>query len=251
MQFESINFKSCSEVTDLECVPWPPGTTRFVEFFPFYLSKVTLLRSDCPDLMDRLHQIEDGYPVFFDLEWRPDHNSFRNQISVMQFATSKGVIVLQIIPGADTRDLKVYISTHKLIGKGTHNDHQKLNLMFGNSLHIELEDIEVTRLKPRGLSLNFEEMVLSHVGKPSISFKDKKITLSDWSCPVLSTPQILYAAFDVVALKNVASKLPIFKKEQRRKAQLAQQSQEIKVVLAPRHSTDSGPPLKICFKNPK
>ena len=248
MHFQSIDFSNCNAVTDLMGLEWAPQTTKFVEFFPFYFSKVTFVQSDSPDLLKFLYQIDDGYPVFFDLEWKPDRDGSHNDISVMQFATSKGVVILQLVPGVNNPNILAFINHHKFIGKGTHFDRYKLFRKYGQSLHLELEDVEVTRLKPRGLSLNFDEMVLQHAGNPTIPFKDKSITLSDWSAPILSTPQILYAAFDVVALQHVAAKLPIYKKEQRRKAKMAP---EIKVTVAPRHCSDSGNPLKISYQSPK
>jgi RNA recognition motif-containing protein len=103
-------------------------------------------------------------------------------------------------PGNGHAALHRFLLTHKFYAKGIHNDKVQLHSKFGVSFADNIEDIEETRLIPYGHSQNFMAMTLQFTGPPTAIFKDIRITTSDWSLPCLSARQILYAAFDVVAL---------------------------------------------------
>ena len=46
-----------------------------------------------------------------------------------------------------------------------------------------------------------------------MQFKNKAISVSNWESPILSKGQVLYAAFEVVALREVVKQLvPAYKK---------------------------------------
>jgi ribonuclease D len=51
-------------------------------------------------------------------------------------------------------------------------------------------------------------MILDFASKPSAEFKDVRITTSNWGTNTLTMRQILYAAFDVVALVQCYPNFP-------------------------------------------
>jgi len=160
-------------VQDLNEFEWEQGETCFVEFFPGLFSKVTYLSSDSPYLDSVLLRIHQDDPICLDLEWKPDLDQTNHEVSIFQFATSTETLVIKHPLGTPNRSLLHFLNTHKFIGKATVFDRQKLHDKFGETLHIDLEDIEQTRLRPRGLSLNFNIMVDQFAGTPTIPFKDK------------------------------------------------------------------------------
>jgi hypothetical protein len=104
--------------------------------------------------------------------------------------------------------LQEFLTASFFVGKGTEIDCWKLAHRYGPGFEIELEDVEATRLKPHGLSVHFADMVAQFVGEPSAPFKRKEVSVSDWRVDVLTSEQVLYAAFDVVSLFLAYPKFP-------------------------------------------
>ncbi|KAH0792520.1 3'-5' exonuclease family protein [Histomonas meleagridis] len=88
----------------------------------------------------------------------------------------------------------------KLLDRSMVNDKKQLRKKFNSTFSENLEDIAITRLIPYGHSENFVHMTHQFAGIPKAEFKDIKITKSNWEAPTLTVRQVLYAAFDVVAL---------------------------------------------------
>ena len=63
-----------------------------------------------------------------------------------------------------------------------------------------IEDIAKTRLAPYGYSENFVKMTKEFAGESCAEFKDSEMTMSNWAAEKLTIRQVLYAAFDVVAI---------------------------------------------------
>jgi hypothetical protein len=83
-------------------------------------------------------------------------------------------------------------------------DRIKLRARFGSKFPLyQFEDIEDSLLKPNHLSVNYQKMLESWAPMPAAPFKDHNIQMSDWSAEYLTIAQVLYAAFDVVALQVV------------------------------------------------
>ena len=172
---------------------WEIGEVRNVEFFPDYLVPVTLIVVTQPDLDTFLHNIDDGSSIAIDLEWD-------DELCLFQFCTSKGVLVIRHPKGPGNETLREFLKSHKFYGKGIENDKKMLQRKFGETFEENIEDIAKTRLRPYGHSENFNTMTLQFAGAPVASFKDIRITTSNWGQEVLTMRQVMYAAFDVVAL---------------------------------------------------
>ena len=101
-----------------------------------------------------------------------------------------------------------FLKAHFFYGKGINHDLQKLFQKFNYDFKNNIEDIARTRLEPYGHSINFVQMTLQFAGKPTAEFKDVRITKSNWDLPELSMRQVLYAAFDVVAISVAYPNFP-------------------------------------------
>ncbi|OHT15996.1 hypothetical protein TRFO_42131 [Tritrichomonas foetus] len=187
---------------------WDVGHKVLVEFFEGEQVPLKIVSIDDPKLGSILNNIDDGSKIALDLEWCPDHYRNQNPIGLYQFCTSKGVL---IVKGSDDHfmplDMKEFFLSHHFYGKGTGNDRIKLeyalHLPFSN-----LEDIENSLLRPRGLSCNFQQMVENVLGQtPIYEPKDKRVTMSDWGADRLTIRQYYYAAYDVCAVYKVYQKL--------------------------------------------
>lgn len=184
---------------------WEPGQTKMVEFWPDMLVPVTVLYSDSPTLGESLQALRDGKPISIDLEWTNKSAASGRFVEIFQLASSRGVSVIANVDNKGLDELKAFLTSTPLIGKGNHEDRKRL--LHCLSVSIQIEDIEVTRLKPNGLSINFERMVTDHLGDGCAKFKDRKMTLSDWSRRPLTVQQVLYAAYDAYAVHRVYGKL--------------------------------------------
>lgn len=180
-----------------ENVFWENIEEHLVEFFPKKPVSLKVVDSNDPNLGNILEFLVDGQPMSIDLEWKPDRLADFHPISLFQFASSKGIIIVTNSSPCGTTQLKHFIESHQLFGKGMTYDHFKLLTMFGTTFQIE--DIEHSRILPNGLPVNFNSLVEELIGTPAAQFKDKTVSTSDWSRRPLSTKQILYAAFDAHA----------------------------------------------------
>jgi hypothetical protein len=197
--------KDGSEITFLDGVFWPAGESKIVEFYDGTAVMVSVVNADDPGICDRLAEFADTTPMSVDFEWKPDRKYARNPISVFQFASTRGVyIVLNQEPNG-TEDLRQFLNDHHFFGKGMSCDRSKLQLMFSTTFNIE--DIQETRVLPNRLPVNFTELVDELIGPPVVSFKDKQISMSDWSQRPLTVRQVLYAAFDAYATFRIYNEI--------------------------------------------
>jgi hypothetical protein len=180
---------------------WPAGETKVVEFYSDTPVSVTVVDSQDPDLPARFDTFFDDTPMSIDLEWKPDHGNSFNPISVFQFASSHGVLIVLNSEPDGTAPLKAFLNAHRFFGKGMSYDHFKLRTMFDQVFIIE--DIQESRIIPNDLPVNFVDLVNNLIGPPAAQFKDKIVSSSDWSQRPLSTKQLLYAAFDAYAIFRV------------------------------------------------
>lgn len=193
-KYQKIQFgPGFPDLKSYESRRWDVGETYSVEFFEDQFVNVTLISSDSPELESYLSALDDGGKIAIDLEWE-------DEISLIQFCSSKFVLIIKHVKGPGNILIYSFLSTHRFYGKGMHNDKKQLMNKFGSTFSENFEDIALTRLIPYGNSENFVKMTLQFAGKPKAEFKDIEITKSNWESKILSSRQILYAAFDVVAL---------------------------------------------------
>jgi hypothetical protein len=176
-----------------ETIPWQIGEHHSVEFFSETFFDVVLISTSSPDLSTILNSFPPSQPLAIDLEWN-------DEINLLQFADSHRALLIHHPEGPGHPALKKFLKSHKFYGKGMHNDRQQLFHKFGDRFSNNMEDIAQTRLKPHGFSENFVEMTLKFAGVPCADFKGLDITKADWELNPLPARQVLYAAFDVVAL---------------------------------------------------
>lgn len=175
-------------------LPWNLNSKYSIEFYPDFVISVLLISTNDLHLQDNLNNIENGEePIALDLEWE-------DEICLFQFCSSKGCLIIRHPCGQGNPILRSFLETHSFYGKGNHNDLQKLTEKFGLTFKIDLEDIERTRLIPNSCSINFIQMSEQFAGQSTAVFKDKEMTFSNWEDETLSMRQVMYAAFDVVAL---------------------------------------------------
>lgn len=194
---------------------WNVGEMRKVLFFKNKITPVYLTSVDHPDFLEHLKLIDVDEPICIDLEWRVSYSArFQFHVSLFQFSTSDCALLVRHLPSKPSAELKEFLVSHKFIGKSIGNDKRKLRDLFGPDMEIDIEDIVSTRLIPNGFSKNFHDLVNTFVGPPLFSIKDKTVTLSNWERPNLAIIQVLYSAFDVVALTHALKRLPLPQEKQ-------------------------------------
>lgn len=185
-----------------ESVAWKEDEEHSVEFFPNIFFLVRLIKVNSPKLENYLHELEGEETIALDLEWD-------DELSLFQFCSCKKVLIIRHPLGEGNQVLQNFLKSHKFYAKGIHNDKIKLKEKFGQTFQENIEDIAKTRLVPHRFSENFMKMTLQFAGTPTAVFKDIRITVSDWSeSHELTARQILYAAFDVVALYQAYPNFP-------------------------------------------
>jgi len=132
------------------------------------------------------------------LEWKPERRGERSPIAVLELASSRSALVVLSDSDFCAAPLGDFLRSHRCFGKGMACDRRKLRAMFSEDF--EVEDLEVSRLRPHDLTTSFSGLVDLLVGPPMNSFKDKRVSCSDWSARPLSVQQVLYAAFDAYAM---------------------------------------------------
>ena len=184
-----------------ETISWNLEEHHDVEFFPGAVFSVLLTSTEADQFETVLKSYEDNEAMALDLEWE-------TELCLFQFCSSKGVLIVRHPPGEGNEVLRAFLRRNKFYAKGIHNDKIQLKAKFGEDFAENIEDIAATRLAPYNFSENFMAMTKQFAGEPSAIFKDVRITKSDWSLPELSARQILYAAFDVVALYQAYPNFP-------------------------------------------
>lgn len=216
---DTIRFSTGLSLDSLDSVFWEEGTTKRVEFFtnePVWVALVSI--DDTTHLTKLLDEIDDGHPMSIDFEWEPDFSRHsQNPISLFQVASSKGVLVVlnsvKVLYGNVNRSeefisacpnlliMKNFFISRSFYGKGMGIDKKKLRQLFDSAFNFE--DIEKSRLSPHCLPRNFNQLLNNLVGTPAAQFKDKSVTISNWSNRPLTAKQALYAAFDAYAIRRI------------------------------------------------
>jgi hypothetical protein len=191
-------------------ITWPCDEQHFVEFYPGESIPVRLTSVRSPRFESLLLAFDDGGPFAFDLEWRPDRGGRWNHFSLIQLATSKGALVVRCPPkDPPSAVLRAFLASHKFYGKSNSQDFRKLIARFGDDFPISnFIDIEKQILLPHDIPVGFEKM-LEHLGLvPCARTKDHRVTMSNWEAERLTAEQVLYAAFDAIALVKVVATFP-------------------------------------------
>ena len=170
-----------------------------VEFFPDQFVSVRVTSICEPGFDALLRWVDDGEKMMLDLEWKPGNDTLP---CLFQIGSSNGVLIIKHPPElpADPH-LREFLLNHEFYMKGMFMDREKLQMRFGDDFELtQFDDIEESMLKPHGLPINFNKMIRTLAREsPCAQFKDKSISVSDWTGQ-LETGQVLYAAFDVVGL---------------------------------------------------
>ena len=191
---ENLNDPQNFPIEYYESIPWHSNESHLVEFFPNKIIEVKLITNEDENLNNLLFELKkNDEKIAVDFEWE-------KELSLIQFCSKNLCLLIKLISHENKPILIDFLKNNFFYGKGMHNDRKMLFQFFGVSFNNSFEDIATTRLIPYGLSENFMEMTLKFAGKPTAEFKVIKMTKSDWSQNVLSSRQVLYAAFDVVAL---------------------------------------------------
>lgn len=201
---EKIRFgNDLPELSYYETLDWHLNETRIVEFFPEKYYEVTLISvaEDNSILIKYLNKIDSQLPIAIDLEWE-------DELCLFQFCLDTTVVIIRHPKGTANEFLFNFLKSHFFYGKGINHDLIKLYEKFNYDFKENIEDIARTRLEPYGHSINFIQMTLQFAGKPTAEFKDVRITKSNWDLPELSMRQVLYAAFDVVAISVAYPNFP-------------------------------------------
>ena len=204
-----IHFALISDFNAFQKQEWLIGDSYNVEFFSGSLTPVVLLDA-ASDISEYVSKMESDSVIFFDLEYVVMSEE-APPICLFQFCCSSGAFIFKQTRIELNDQMKKFLSSEngkKFVGKGVNGDTQRLRDYFGEDFEINLEDIEQTRLYSYQESANFDEMVLKFAGQPESSFKDKKVSRSNWNAKTLSMKQVLYSAFDVVSLCKCFSSFP-------------------------------------------
>lgn len=205
-----VRFNKTSPVLKAyKAFPWNLNESRYVEFFPGVFYEVTLISTRSKNLEKYLQKIDDGQPMALDLEWKFDWGpASENEVCLFQICSSKGVLIIRHPHGQGNASLCRFLEVHQLYSKGMLTDKIKLAQKFRKEFQDNIEDIEYTRLRSNNHSPNFNDMVARFAGTPCAEFKSKKVSKSNWEQKSLTMQQVLYAAFDVVALRQAYPNFP-------------------------------------------
>lgn len=212
MQMEDTIRFSENDLSTIEPEPWNYHGFVSVEFFPGSLVPVRVTNVLDEDFEDLLAWIDGGERILCaDLEWCD-----QNRPCIFQIGSSKGALIIRHPTDIDASlPLLNFLNTHKFYMKGMFMDRKKLRQIYGEGLTMNrFKDIEISMLRPMHESANFSKMVDRWASSaPCAQFKNKAISVSNWESPILSKGQVVYAAFDVVALREVMAQLaPAHKK---------------------------------------
>lgn len=205
----NISFNKETHLSQFSSIPADVGQIYTISYFAKKNAVLKFLSTNSPDLEQSLIELCDGSPISADFEWQPEIDGSFHPISIFQFASSKGVLVIEnddifITEKEDSINppsleiLRNFLINNKFFGKGTTTDKLKLHQMFHQD--IDIEDVEETYLKPNNLPLGFLTLVSKLIGRPAARFKDPNVSRSNWSQRPLSIQQLLYAGFDAYAM---------------------------------------------------
>ncbi|KAK8891696.1 hypothetical protein M9Y10_028916 [Tritrichomonas musculus] len=201
--FGQIQFTSETPLSSFKKKNWLINQTAEIEFFPDTFTPVYLLNANT-DLKKYIPIISKDPVIFIDFEYVP----FKQQASpicLFQFCCSSGAFLFRQLKWTKNKTMRDFLSKEnglKFVGKGISGDLNRLRILFGKDFDMNIEDVEQTRLYPYEESVNFDQMVEKFAGEPTAQFKDKKISCSNWNAENLEMIQVIYSAFDVVALYN-------------------------------------------------
>jgi hypothetical protein len=180
-------------------VPWDLELTRSVEFFPGEFTRVSLTSTRNPDLRGVLLPLYKEPTIVLALKGAP---------SLYQLCYSPAsVVLIRDLEPAASPILSAFLTQKQFVGKGTGGDAARLARRYGAGFSAQVEDIEATALEPRHLPVEFSEMVSFFVGAPTAPFWSPDAAASDWEAEPLALPQVLHAAFDVLAVFLACAKL--------------------------------------------
>lgn len=207
MQFEDTIEFSERPIKGIERKPWQYNGFVSVEFFPGEHAPVRLTSVTDPDFSDLLKWVDDGNHLYADLEWVPDRKRGEShQPCLFQIGSSKGALIIRHPEDLEgSAELLQFLNSHMFYMKSMSQDLRKLRQRFGPDVQLSnMTDIEHLILRRLNAPLNFSKMVETLArSQPCAAFKNKRITCSNWGSEHLTQGQVIYAAFDVVALREV------------------------------------------------
>lgn len=180
---------------------WLIGNMYNVEFFAGRITKVLLLDANS-DISKYIKKMMTDTVIFLDLKYSKKSKN-TPEISLFQFCSSAGAYIFKQTQKEPNDQMKNFMRLEnkvKFVGKGINGYVQRLKNFFGDDFLINIEDIELTRLIPYKYSTDFDAMVLKFASKPEVQFDDQNINKLDWNSKNYSMKQIIFAAFNVVAL---------------------------------------------------
>ena len=169
-----------------------------LEIIEGIVTPIWYFNHDSKAVVEKLKYIKGTEEMALDLEWKPDYSSDNsNPIALMQFCGRNGAVIVKMKGMTPAPELKNFVLNNRFIMKGVYCDRIKLSRSFGE---VEIEDLEVSRLTPHGITINFKKAFNEVTKKKAVAeFKDKKISRSNWAAPILNHMQFLYASFDAIA----------------------------------------------------
>lgn len=180
----------------------PVGRLYELEIIEGEHTPVWYLNHDSPDVVARLEFARGSGELALDLEWRFDFSGVNNPIALMQFCGSNGAVIVKMCGPTASPALTEFVQRNRFIMKGASCDIRKMENMFG--VKAEIEDLEVSRLAPHGITPNFMNAFSTlSMKKTTAEFKNKKISMSNWAAPYLNHMQFLYACFDAIATYRI------------------------------------------------
>lgn len=191
---------------------WRTGIEKTVEYFENESTIVKLVSFD-ESLESQIEWIEDGQPISFDYQYsNKSRDQDENSITLFQFCSSKGVLLIQRDPLTTVKNDKLlnFMISNKFFAKTTKRDYIKFEKVFGDdATKIAFEDITRTRLLANGFSSSFDDMVDRFCEKKQMfQFDTKRLQRSNWDSQPLNMMQVLFAGFRVLALYNSMKKFP-------------------------------------------
>ncbi|OHT10312.1 hypothetical protein TRFO_04357 [Tritrichomonas foetus] len=183
---------------------WTTEYPWAVEFFPNEFVNVTVTSIDSVSFKDTLESFIDDKPMALDFEWHQN-----KEISVIQICSSVGALIIQRdVRSGPSEILQQFFETNSFFSKYTKHDLKKMREIFGRHFNVNIEDIEITRIRAHNHSPNFLEIIKTFAGSPTGDFLVKHLAYSDWSKNPLQVNQVLYAAFHVVGLYKAYKNFP-------------------------------------------
>ncbi len=187
-------------MTELRDRPTKDEVALLPPFEGLSLKQIVILKSPT-QLHDAFRSIEREGFVGFDTEARPSFTpgSVRDGPHVIQFAVGRRGFIVQVGTTPPLDFLKAVIESQTIVkvGFGLMSDRGPLRRTLGVKLGAAVDLTKPLRTLRYKQALGAKAAVAIVLGQKL--HKPKRITLSDWSAPVLRPKQILYAANDAYA----------------------------------------------------